>query len=94
MSNNTVQNESRYLRDGEIVYLVKNPGSKWRISSYECPKGVEIKGVLFQWLKCLPEDWKDLEFENSDQAVEFVQQQVQSGWVPGNRQSELQRSVV
>jgi hypothetical protein len=94
VSDDTVQNESRKLRGGEILYLVKDPGAKWRISSYECPQGVEIEGVLFQWLQCLPEDWKDREFENTDQAVEFVQQQVQSGWVPTNRQSDLQRSAV
>lgn len=94
MACDTVQNENRKLPGGEIVYLVKNHRAKWRISSYECPQGVEIDGFFFCWLQGLPEEWKDKEFEDTDQAMEFVQQQVQRGWVPANRQSNSERAVV
>ena len=30
MSNQTGENESRTLSSGEIVYLVKEPGRKWK----------------------------------------------------------------
>ena len=87
MSEDTGRNESRTLQGGEIVYLVKDPGAKWRIRSYECRQGVAAGGFLFVWLQGLPEDWKDREFEVADQAAEFAQQEIQSGRVPSNRQS-------
>ena len=36
MTDEVGQNESRTLAGGEIVYLVKEPGAKWKIRFYEC----------------------------------------------------------
>ena len=85
MSENGKQ-ESRQLQGGEIVYLVKDPGQKWRISSYECRQGVTAGSLVFRWLQGLPQDWKDLEFDTVDDAAEFAQQQISSRKVPANNQ--------
>lgn len=86
MTDDVGQNESRTLDGGEIVYLVKDPGAKWRIRFYECHHAV-VDGLIFTHLQVLPEDWKDLDFETLDEAVEFVQQQIREGTVPGNIES-------
>jgi len=78
------QNESRTLTGGEIVYLVRERGTNWRIISYECGQGVSAGGLLFVWLQGLPQDWKNLEFETADKAAAFVQEQINQGKVPKN----------
>ncbi len=80
------QNESRTFQDGEIVHLVKDPGAKWRIRSYEFHHGL-VGGLVFRHLQGLPENWEDREFETADQAEKFVQQQIQNGKVPANRKN-------
>ena len=91
MSNQTGENESRTLSGGEIVYLVKEPGRKWKIESYECHQNVRFRGPLgglvFEHLQGLPRDWKDREFDTSDEAANFAQREIQDGKVPGNSQS-------
>jgi hypothetical protein len=67
MANQTGENESRTLSGGEIVYLVKELGRKWKIESYECHQNVRFRGPLgglvFEHLQGLPSDWKDREFD-------------------------------
>jgi hypothetical protein len=91
MANQTGENESRTLSGGEIVHLVKEPGRKWKIRFYEChhrPCLVGPSGALFfAYLECLPENWKDREFDTSDEAANFVQQEIRDGKVPANSQS-------
>ncbi len=78
------KHESCQLKRGEIVYLVKDPGQKWRISSYECRQNVTAGGLVFRWLQGLPQDWVDLEFDTAEDASEFAQQQIIIGNVPAN----------
>jgi hypothetical protein len=86
MKNDTGENASKTLNGGEIIYLVKEPGAKWRIRSYECHQGIVAGSLLFAWMQGLPEDWKDRKFENPDEAIEFAQQEIKSGRIPANRQ--------
>ncbi len=88
MKNDTGENASKTLSGGEIIYLVKEPGAKWRIRSYECNQAIVAGGLLFAWMQCLPEDWKDREFDNPDEATEFAQQEINNGRVPANRQED------
>ena len=87
MTDDVGRNESRTLKGGEIVYLVKDPGAKWRIRSYECRQGVAAGGRIFVSPKGLPHEWEAREFETADEAEEFAQQEIQDGKVPANRQS-------
>jgi len=91
MTNQTGGNESRTLSNGEVVHLVKEPGSKWKIRDYECrhkPFFVISSGTLFfAHLSGLPEYWKDKEFDTSDEAAKFVQQEIRDGKVPANSPS-------
>jgi hypothetical protein len=87
MSNQTGENESRTLSSGEIVYLVKEPGRKWKIRDYEYHQ--TYTGLALKWSQHLPEDWKDREFDTSDEAANFAQREIQDGKVPGNSQSTL-----
>jgi len=84
MADESGQNDSRTLSGGEIVYLVKEPGAKWRIRSYECGQGVAAGGLLFVWMQGLPAEWKDLEFDDADAAAGFAQDQINQGKVPRN----------
>ncbi|MGD9162953.1 MAG: hypothetical protein PVG39_31395 [Desulfobacteraceae bacterium] len=76
MSQGEGKNESYTLGGGEIVHLIKEPGSNWYIRFYECSQNVifnpEVDGYFFEWLQGLPLDWKDREFESVDSAIEFV----------------------
>jgi hypothetical protein len=85
MCNQTGKNESRTLLSDEIVYLVKEPGRKWKIRYYEYHQ--TYTGLVLKWRQDLPRDWKDREFETSDEAADFVQREIQDGKVPGNSQS-------
>lgn len=87
MTDDVGQNESRTLKGDEIVYLVKNPGAKWRIRSYECHHGVAAGTLIFVWLEDLPQEWEAREFDTADEAAEFAQQEIQDGKVPANLQS-------
>ncbi len=71
MSNQTGENESRTLSSGEIVYLVKEPGRKWKIRNYEYHQ--TYTGIGLKWGQHLPEYWKDREFDAPDEAANFVQ---------------------
>jgi hypothetical protein len=81
-------NDSRELAGGEIVYLVKDVGVKWQISSYECRQNVigGGGGLVFEWLQGLPQDWRDREFDSVEDAVAFVQHRIKEGKVPRNSQ--------
>lgn len=82
------QNESRTLEGGEIVYLVKDPGAKCKIRLYECHQNAhftnEAGGLVFKNLEGLPKDWKNREFESTDDAIAFVQQEIKDDKVPRN----------
>jgi hypothetical protein len=88
-------NESRELDGGEIVYLVKEPGAKWQIRSYECRQNVRFSnaagGLIFEWLQGLPQDWKHRECESVDDAIEFVKRQVEEEKVPRNSPPVVQQ---
>lgn len=87
MTDDVGRNDCRKLRGGEIVYLVKDPGAKWQILSYECRQGVAAGGLVFVWLQGLPQEWEARQFETADEAAEFAQQEIRDGKVPANRQS-------
>ncbi len=88
MDNESGMNDSRKLTGGEIVYLVRDAGAKWQISSYECRQNVIPGGggLIFEWLQGLPQNWKNREFNSVENAVMFVQQQIEEGKVPRNGQ--------
>ena len=89
MSNQTGKNDSRTLQGGEIVYLLKKPGHKWAICSYECMQRVRydlgVGGLMFESKQGLPQEWNNREFDSIDDAVVFVQSQIDSGKVPANK---------
>ncbi len=82
------RNDSRKLAGGEIVYLVQDAGAKWQISSYECGQGIfynnAIGGLVYKERHGLPPNWKNLEFDSVEDAVKFVQQQIDEGEIPRN----------
>ena len=79
MTNQTGKNDSRTLKGGEIVHLVKEPSRKWKIRNYECRQNVRIVapsgGLVFEYLEGLPKNWKDKEFDICDEAADFIQQE-------------------
>lgn len=81
------KHEHRQLQGGEIVYFTKDPGKNWSISSYECRQGVTANGFAFVWLQGLPQGWKDKEFDTVEEAVMFVNQQINEKKVPSNNKS-------
>ncbi len=91
MTNQTGKNDSRTLRGGEIVYLVKESSRKWKIRNYECRQNVRIivpsGGLVFEYLEGLPKNWKDKEFGTCDAAAEFVDHEIKDGKVLANSQS-------
>lgn len=88
MKNDTGKNANRVLHGGEIIYLVQEPGAKWRIQSYECHQGIVADCYLFAWMQGLPEDWKNREFGSLEEAIGFAQQEIENGRVPSNRQED------
>lgn len=88
MADDTGENASKTLQGGEIIYLVEEPGTKWRIRSYECHQGIVAGHLLFAWMQALPEGWKNLEFDSPEEATEFAQKEIEEGRVPANRQRD------
>ena len=92
MGDDAGENESRTLRAGEIVYLVKDPGAKWKIRCYECRHHVRIGqlgGMVFEYLEGLPQEWKNREFDSADEAAGFVQEEINQGRVPRNSEQGI-----
>jgi hypothetical protein len=70
------RNESRTLKNGEIVALVRPPGEKWRISYYELQRvryDAAAGGTVLEWSKEVPGRWKDRDFETADDAFAFIE---------------------
>ncbi len=89
MTDQSGWNESRILKGGEIVYLLKEPSRKWTIRFYECDQKIRYDvvagGLMFELKQGLPEDWKEHEFDTVDDAISFVQAEIDSGRVPANK---------
>jgi hypothetical protein len=90
MSKQTGQHESRILKGGEIIYLLKEPGRNWTISSYEFHQKVGYDviagGLMFEIKQGLPKEWQKYEFNTVDDAVIFVQEEIDSCRVSSNKQ--------
>ena len=83
------ESETRTLKGGQLLNLVRSPGEKWRINSLDHygapdnfgetvsgPKGVmrTVVGVL---TRCdLPEEWAKMRFDSVDEAVAFVEGEI------------------
>lgn len=81
------RNESRTLKNGEIVALVRPPGEKWRISYYERQRvryDSAAGGNVLEWSKKVPDQWKGLLFGTAEEAFAFIEQEIAVGKVPGN----------
>jgi len=88
MADKTGHNESRTLESGEIVYLLKEPGKNWKISSYECHQRVVFDvaagGFALVYKQGLPKEWQEREFDTADNAASFVQTEIDDGRIPAN----------
>ena len=88
MSSQTGQNESRTLKGGEIVYILKKPGCNWMIRYYECHQRVRYDVItgerMFESKQVFPKEWQNREFDTTDGAVNFVQAEIESGRVLAN----------
>ena len=88
MTDENPHHQSRELTAGELVYLRRDPGGNWQISSYECQQRVRYNvrtgGLELQFRQRLSDDWRDLEFESVDDATRFVESQIQDGKSPAN----------
>jgi hypothetical protein len=88
MTDKNGQNESHTFKGGEIVYLLKKPGRKWTIRFYECAQKIRYDvvagGLIFELKQGIPEDWKKREFDTENDAISFVQAEIDSGRVPTN----------
>ena len=80
------QNESRKLEGKEEIHLLKEPGKKWRIRSYECHQRLSANGMAFEYRQFLPPGWEGLEFDTAGEAEGFAQKEINAGKVPSNRQ--------
>ena len=75
------KNETRKLQNGEIVSLVRRPGEKWRITSYETQLH---KGGFLEWNSEVPEHWRSRVFESPNDAFSYVEQEIATGKVWSN----------
>jgi hypothetical protein len=91
MTHGTGRNESRKLDSGEIIYLVKDPGDSWRIDSFEWGHGIYFSqaagGFRLAYRHGIPSYWKNRKFDAPEDAIGFVQKQIDNGKALGN--SEL-----
>ena len=92
MEADTGKNELRTLVGGEVVYLLKAPGEKWRIRMYDVWEGIRSDGKVFQWVDGLPAGWRNREFDTGDDAVSFAQEEIDKGRVPRNRRKDAGRA--
>ena len=90
MLDQTGRNESRTLKGGEIIYLLKDPIRNWTIRSYEFHQrvcyDVIAGGLMFEIKQGFPKEWQKREFNTADDAVIFVQAEIDSGRIPANSQ--------
>jgi hypothetical protein len=81
MTSHTGAHDSRTLDTGETVHVVKHPGGKWRISSYDWSwtNGLMLwtATVFAQTLA-----WENMDFDTADDANRFVEQQLKDGKAP------------
>ena len=88
MTDDSGANESRTLKGGEIIYLLRKPDRKWNIRRYECHQRIKYDlvggGLIFEFKQGLPQEWRELEFETADDAVAFMQEQIDNGKAPAN----------
>lgn len=85
------RNESRTLRGGEILGLVKPPGQAWQIHYFEFAHRVrydfKIGGIVLDWFQGVPQDWNDRSFASAEEAVSSVQEEIDAGRVSGTESS-------
>ncbi len=81
MTSNTGAHESRDLETGETVHLVRHPGSKWRMSSYDWSW---TNGLMLWTAQVFAQKlgWENLEFDTPGAAYGFVEQQLKEGKIP------------
>ena len=81
MTSNTGGHDSRNLETGENVHLVRNPGSKWRISSYDWSW---TDGLMLFTAQVFAQtlSWENLEFDTTDDAYAFVEQELKDHKAP------------
>ncbi|MEO8165928.1 MAG: hypothetical protein ABI619_11095 [Betaproteobacteria bacterium] len=81
MTSTTGAHDSRDLETGESVHLVRHPGGKWRISSYDWSW---TNGLMLWTATTFAQTvaWENLDFDTTDEAYGFVKQQLKDGKVP------------
>lgn len=92
MTSEQGMSEDRRLKNGEIVYLKKHPGEKWRIEFYECNPTLRVGqagGLYAEFPEVHVPAWGKKEFETPEDAIAFIEEQIKSGTVPGNRKYEV-----
>ena len=81
MRNHTGAHDSRDLQTGETVHLVRHPGGKWRISSYDWSW---TNGLMLWTARVYAQTlaWDNLDFDTIDAAYAFVEEQLRDGKAP------------
>lgn len=84
MRRSTGAHKSRMLSTGEQVHLIQHPDQGWRINSYEWSW---IAGMSLQSCQVFAQHmgWEDIEFATPDEAIAFVQEQINTGVAPGKQ---------
>jgi hypothetical protein len=73
--------DSHILSSGEEVYLIKMPGKKWGISSYDWSW---TEGQMLKTIQVFAQTlgWESMEFDTADEAYAFVERQLKKGKAP------------
>jgi len=83
MGGNAGAHDSKRIETGELVHLIKHPGTKWFVNSYEW-SNLSDDGKMFWTARVTFQmvGWDKLEFNTTDDAYSFVQEQINNRKVP------------
>ncbi len=91
------KHDNRTLETGETVHLTMDPGSKWRIKSYDWswfegqhlgPGGEPLGPKELKTVSAQDVGWEDRRFDTQEEAYAFVAKQIRAGKTPGSKQSK------
>lgn len=88
--------DSRLLKSGEEVHLIKAPKKKWAISSYDWSWFAnDSDGLALMTAQVFAQKvgWEKLEFDTAEDAYAFVEQQIKTGKVPRRQNPSVKKQT-